>query len=74
MYAGVVIDYSTFESLTNKQKDFTIHGLSPTETSTLYVVRNSDIKDLTTEKIITVIYQYDYVETGQGGIRIAYFL
>ena len=68
--AGVVIDNSTFSSLTNKQTDFTVHGLSPTETSTLYVVRNSDIKDLSTEKIITVIYQYDYVETGQGGMNI----
>ena len=34
------------------------------------MVRNSDIKDLSTEKIITVIYQYDYVETGQGGMNI----
>ena len=71
--AGLVISDSSadgYKGLTNNQKNFTIHGLSPTETSTLYVVRNSDIKDLTAEKIITVIYQYDYVETGQDGMNI----
>ncbi len=49
-----------YKSLTNQQKDFTIHGTIPVETSTLYVSRSSDIFDLSKEKIITVIYQYDY--------------
>jgi hypothetical protein len=49
-----------YKSLTNQQKDFTIHGTIPVETSTLYVSRNSDIFDLSKEKIITIIYQYDY--------------
>ena len=51
-----------YSSLVNKQKNFTIHGIAPTETSTLFVSRNSDIFDLSKEKIITVIYQYDYEE------------
>ncbi|MBO6234079.1 MAG: hypothetical protein J6N43_01480, partial [Prevotella sp.] len=56
---GLVIDQSNYDDLKNWQADFTIHGISPTETSTLYVSRFSDIFDLSKEKIITVIYQYD---------------
>ena len=67
---GVILTESDYEGLTNKQANFSIHGTSPTETSTLYVTRNSDINDLSTEKIITVIYQYDYVETDMGGMNI----
>jgi hypothetical protein len=63
----LVIDIDKYTALTNKQANFTIHGTSPTETSTLYVTRNSDINDLSTEKIITVIYQYDYEETDTRG-------
>ena len=58
---GFVI--SNYSSLPNKQKDFVIHGKSPVETSTLFVSRNSDIFDLSKEKIITVVYQYDYDES-----------
>ena len=59
-----------YNSLTNLQKGFTIHGIAPTETSTLYVSRFSDINDLSTEKIITVIYQYDYEESDVSGLHI----
>ncbi|GJG37795.1 hypothetical protein PRLR5107_30650 [Prevotella lacticifex] len=64
---GVVIDATNYVSLVNKQVDFTIHGIAPTEVSTLYVSRNSDIFDLSKEKIITVIYQYDYEEADALG-------
>ena len=64
---GVVINDDTYNSLVNKQTNFTIHGIAPTEVSTLYVSRNSDIFDLSTEKIITVIYQYDYEESDALG-------
>lgn len=64
---GVVIDATNYGSLVNKQVDFTIHGIAPTEVSTLYVSRNSDIFDLSKEKIITVIYQYDYEEADAFG-------
>ena len=64
---GVVISADTWNSLVNKQDNFIIHGVSPTETSTLYVSRESDIFDLSTEKIITVIYQYDYEESDTEG-------
>ncbi len=60
----------TYKNLVNKQKNFTIHGVAPTEISTLYVARNSDIYDLSTEKIITVIYQYDYEETDESGLNL----
>ena len=64
---GVVISADNFRDLPNKQTDFVIHGTAPEETSTLYVARNSDINDLSTEKIITVIYKYDYEETDLSG-------
>ncbi|MBO7067156.1 MAG: hypothetical protein J6W52_00510 [Bacteroidaceae bacterium] len=56
-----------YQSLTNRQQNFTIHGVAPVETSTLYVSRKSDIYDLSTEKIITVIYRYDYEELDENG-------
>ena len=64
---GTLIASSNYGNLKNEQKSFTIHGISPTETSTLYVSRESDIYDLSKEKIITVIYQYDYDETDTNG-------
>ena len=67
---GVVIDKVAYDNLTNRQRYFAIHGVSPTETSTLYVTRGSDIFDLSKEKIITVIYQYDYVESDMNGQHI----
>ena len=59
-----------YDNVINKQANFSIHGLAPTETSTLYVTRGSDIFDLSAEKIITVIYQYDYVESDMAGQHI----
>ena len=59
-----------YTDLKNYQKNFTIHGIAPTETSTLYVSRFSDIKDLSAEKIITVIYEYDYEESDEMGTHI----
>ena len=67
---GVVIDENNYSSLPNKQKNFTIHGVAPTETSTLFVSRNSDIFDLSKDKIITVIYEYNYEESDESGLHI----
>ena len=67
---GTIINNDDYELLPNKQKDFTIHGKSPMETSTLYVSRQSDINDLSTEKIITVIYKYDYEESDVSGLHV----
>ena len=58
---------SQYGKLPNQQRNFVIHGISPTETSTLYVSRESDIYDLSKEKIISVIYEYDYDETDRNG-------
>ena len=68
--AGIVISSADYDNLVNKQKNFIIHGTAPTETSTLYVARNADINDLSTEKIITVIYKYDYEESDLDGTHI----
>ena len=67
---GTVITSTDYEDLTNLQKGFTIHGIAPTEVSTLYVSRFSDINDLSTEKIITVIYEYNYEESDVSGLHI----
>ena len=67
---GVVISKDNYDDLPNWQKDFTIHGIAPTETSTLYVSRFSDIFDLSKEKIITVIYEYNYEETNTSGTNV----
>ena len=67
---GLVITDENYSALPNKQKNFTIHGVSPMETSTLFVSRNSNINDLSTEKIITVIYKYDYEESDKDGMHI----
>jgi hypothetical protein len=64
---GTLISADQYGALPNQQKNFTIHGISPTETSTLFVSRESDIYDLSKEKIITVIYKYDYDETDGSG-------
>ena len=67
---GFVINKSTYGDLTNLQLGFTIHGIAPKEYSTLYVSRNSDIRDLSSERIITVVYQYDYEESNESGSNI----
>ena len=67
---GLVITDSNYGNLKNHQLDFTIHGIAPTETSTLYVSRESDIFNLSKEKIITVIYQYDYEESDVAGLHV----
>ncbi len=67
---GVVISEGNFNSLPNWQTDFSIHGIAPTETSTLYVSRFSDIFDLSKEKIITVIYEYNYEESDATGTHV----
>lgn len=67
---GVLISESNFNSLKNYQADFSIHGIAPTETSTLYVSRFSDIFDLSKEKIITVVYEYNYEESDVSGTHV----
>ena len=51
----------------NYQKHFTIQGSEPTETTTLYVSRESNAKDVTSEKVISVVYQYTYYEADDEG-------
>ena len=64
---GWVITKDDYNNLKNEQKDFLIKGEEPTETTTLYVSRESDIRDLSKEKVITVIYQYTYNEGTDTG-------
>lgn len=56
-----------YGSLKNLQKNFSIDGKVPTATSTLYVAREADMRDLSQDKIVTVTYWYDYVESDESG-------
>ncbi len=67
---GTLLSESEYGKLVNYQKNFNIFGESPMETSTLYVSRNADYDNLTKEKIITVVYQYDYEESDEDGKHI----
>ena len=70
--AGWIIDADDYaDHLVNKQKNFIIKGEEPTETTTLYVSRESNIQDLSKEKIISVIYQYTYNESDDSGENVS---
>ena len=67
---GAIINATTYEGLTNRQKDFIVHGNAPIETSTFYVASDSNIDDLSKDRVITVIYQYKYEESDESGQNI----
>ena len=67
---GVVITEDNYDQLTNLQKDFTIQGNAPEELTTLYVASQSDVYDLQKDRILTVIYSYDYTESDESGTHI----
>ena len=67
---GSVISDQVFNDndlIPNYQKRFDIRGSEPTETTTLYVARESNAKDVTSDKIISVVYQYTYYESDDEG-------
>jgi hypothetical protein len=67
---GVLISEDDYRQLTNLQKAFSIQGNAPEEMTTLYVANQSDIFDLQKDRIITVIFSYDYTESDESGIHI----
>jgi len=60
---GTVISDADYQALPNLQKNFTITGVSPIETSTLYVARDANMADVQKDRVITLIYQYQYDES-----------
>ena len=67
---GSIITNNVFnnpQEVPNYQKEFSIQGSEPTETTTLYVSRESNAKDVTSEKVISVVYQYTYYEPDDEG-------
>ena len=66
----IIIKEETYKSLPNLQTGFIIHGTAPIETATFYVAREPDIYDLSKEKIITVVYLYEYEESDESGNNI----
>ena len=67
---GFVISDLDYAGLVNLQLGFSIHGVAPMEYTTLFVSRNSNIYDLSKERIITAVYQYDYEESNESGSNI----
>ena len=67
---GTVINETAYNGIVNMQQHFIIRGTAPTETSTLYVSRESDIKSLSKDRTFTVIYQYTYDEGDDSGSHI----
>ena len=67
---GVLLSGETYAELPNTQRNFSISGTSPEETTTLYVARGSDIFDLQKDRVITVIFNYDYTESDESGMHI----
>ena len=67
---GVLITEANYNQLTNLQKNFTIQGDSPEEMTTLYVARQSDLFDLQKDRVISVIFSYDYTESDETGTHI----
>ena len=65
--SGTCITSSEYANLKNYQKNFSIQGMEPTETTTLYVSRESVFKDVISEKVISVVYQYTYYEDDDEG-------
>ena len=62
---GTIIPKTNYDNLPNDQKDFSIVGRASTETSTLYVPSESDIENLSKDRIITVQMEYVYNENGE---------
>ena len=67
---GVIINETDYNLLPNKQVDFMIAGTIPVATSTLYVSRQSNIKDLSEDKVISIIYEYTYEESDESGTHV----
>lgn len=67
MKLGDIIAQATFKELPNDQQNFIISGHSPVETSTLYVPRESDILNLSQDRVISVVYKYTYKEGSADG-------
>ena len=64
---GTTITKGEYGAVPNYQQYFIIQGEEPTETTTLYVSRESNAYDVMKEKIITVVYQYTYYEDEDDG-------
>lgn len=62
---GTIIHKNNYNALPNYQTGFTIQGHAPIQTTTIYVPRESDILNLSKDRVITVVYRYDYKE-GDG--------
>ena len=61
--AGTIIEEEEYNNLPNSRNNFNIVGIATIETSTLYVPRESDIFNLSSDRIISVVLEYTYRES-----------
>jgi len=64
---GTVISESDYVALPNYQSNMRITGTSPIETSTLYVARDANMYDVLKDRIVTLIYKYQFEESNVDG-------
>ena len=64
---GTVISAENYGLLINEHVNFSIDGKIPNTTSTLYVSREVDIDKLQQDKVVTVAYIYEYIESDEDG-------
>ena len=70
-YNNVVTDPANAGStkLVNQQQNYIIQGDEPVETTNLFVSGESDIFDVSKERIYSVVYQYTYYENEGNNIK-----
>lgn len=68
-YNDVKTATHTDGKMVNEQKDYIIQGKEPVGTSNLFVSGESDILDVSKEKVYSVVYQYTYYESEGNNIK-----
>ena len=64
---GTLKTKAEYGTVPNYQQYFIIQGQEPTETTTLYVSRESNAYDVMKERVYSVVYQYTYYEDEDDG-------
>ncbi len=67
---GTIITKDNYANLKNLQLNYRVTGISPVETSTLYVARDASMNDVIKDRIITLIYKYEYEESNTDGTQV----
>ena len=63
----VINDVQYTQRVINKQTGFNITGITPNEITRLFVPRSADIRELSQDKIVTLVLKYTYLESDYEG-------